>query len=493
MGQRLHGGRTVSGVRALAGAMAVVAVALLASACTPAPVPVEFPEGPADAVTPVAPDLVGPLQFRGRDLVDGLGRVVLIHGTNMVQKTAPSYVEVGGPLLNEANLAQLQRDGVNGVRLGVRPDALMPEPGVVDQVYLDRVVEAMDLLGERGIWVLLDLHQDVFDGMPSWATTPATAALPTFPTEFAQGAAWALQYLSPRSLQQWDDWWDQVPVADGRSGADLYGDGLVELARRAADREQVIGIDLMNEPFPGERFFDCVAGRCASRYAQVDSVMSSWTDRVRAVAPSLHVWWAPFNFGPPFQGTADPGEGVGYTFHSYCLGTDGGEATQPDTVSNSLCQGVYEGAVRDALGVSARWDAPVLLGEFGASASPLNSTRLTQLADEHLMSWMHWHCCDGSEVVRTNLARTYAQATAGQPLSQRFDPATGDFELRFRPDPSIDAPTVVAVPSDPYPDGYTASAVGGTVTSPADSGQLTVAADPGATEVVVTVRRVAAP
>ena len=42
------------------------------------------------------------------------------------------------------------------------------------------------------------------------------------------------------------------------------------------------GIDLMNEPFPGERFFDCVAGRCAARYAQAEAVLRSWTERVRA-------------------------------------------------------------------------------------------------------------------------------------------------------------------------------------------------------------------
>ena len=127
-------------------------------------------------------------------------------------------------------------------------------------------------------------------------------------------------------------------------------------------------------------------------------------------------------------------------------------------MSNTLCQGVYDGAVGDALGIGARWDVPILLGEFGASASPLNSTRLTELADEHLLSWMHWHCCDASEVVRTNLVRTYAQATAGRPLSQRYDPASGEFEFRYRPDPAVDAPTVIAVPSDPYPDGYSVTA-----------------------------------
>jgi endoglycosylceramidase len=471
---------------------AMLAVVALAAACTSAPVPVEFPDGPGDVVVPAAPDPVGPISFRGRELVDGAGRVVQIHGTNMVQKVAPSFVEVDGPILNETNLAQLRRDGMNGVRLGVRADALMPQPGVIDQQYLDRVMEGLDLLGSRGFWVLVDIHQDVFDGMPAWATTPEAAALPVIPEDLAQGAAWALQYLSPRSLRQWEDWWGQVPVAQGRSAADLYGDGLVEIAQRVADRDHVIGIDLMNEPFPGNRFFDCLSGGCASRYAQVEAVMSSWTDRVRAAAPDLEVWWAPFNFGPPFQGTPAPGPGVGYTFHSYCLGTDGGSAEQPDAVSNTLCQAVYDTTVADAQRIGRTWDAPVLLGEFGASASPLNSTRLTELADQHMMSWLHWHCCGGSEVVRTNLVRAYAQATAGTPLFQQYTPASGEFRFRFRPDPTIDAPTVIAVPSDPYPWGYRVEVVGGVVTSPPQSGRLTIEASAGADEVEVRVERVGA-
>ena len=61
---------------------------ICAVACTSAPL-VTFPEGPADAVTSEPADVIGPLHMRGRELVDATGRVVLIHGTNVVNKSEP--------------------------------------------------------------------------------------------------------------------------------------------------------------------------------------------------------------------------------------------------------------------------------------------------------------------------------------------------------------------------------------------------------------------
>ena len=133
-----------------------------------------------------------------------------------------------------------------------------------------------------------------------------------------------------------------------------------------------------------------------------------------------------------------------------------------------------------------------MLTEFGASASPLNTTRLTQLADEHAMSWFYWddnYYRAASDIVRTDLTRVYPQATAGTVEHQRFDPATGGFTMTFRPDLAVTAPTVLVVPAAMYPDGYEVTVRGGSVTSAADAGQLTIAADAGATLVTVTVSR----
>jgi endoglycosylceramidase len=152
-------------------------------------------------------------------------------------------------------------------------------------------------------------------------------------------------------------------------------------------------------------------------------------------------------------------------------------------VEHTLCRAVYEGQTDEAIALARSWGAPVLLGEFGASASPLNTTRLTQLADERLLSWMYWddnYFRQAPDVVRSDLVRPYPQATAGTPLRQRYDPATGEFELRVRPDHAVAAPTAVVVPPDAYPDGYDVEVVGGTVVSEPQAGRLEVAADPTA-------------
>ena len=148
---------------------------------------------------------------------------------------------------------------------------------------------------------------------------------------------------------------------------------------------------------------------------------------------------------------------------------------------------------------SAAWGgAPAILTEFGASAAPLNATTPARLADEHLMSWLHWHYPSGAtggagglgtEVVETQLVRTYAQATAGTPVRQKFDPATGAFTFRYRPDRTITAPTSIVVPSRAYPDGYVVDGAGGEATSAPNSGRLTVEPDATSTEVTVTVAR----
>jgi len=474
----------------LAAVATVAATATIAAACV-APVPVEFPDGAGDVVAVTAPDTTGPIEFRGRDLVDDQGRVVQIHGINMVRKGAPFHVSPDEPGF-AAKLDRIERSGFNGVRLGVWMAALMPTPGVIDTAYLEQVVRGAEALAERDLWILLDFHQDVFTGMPTWATTPEAAALsPTLPG--TDGAFWALAYFSPRSMRQWEDLYARVPVADGRSAVDLMGDAIAAVGDRFEDMPNVIGIDLMNEPWPGERFFDCLGGGCGRRYAQLQAIFEEYTAKVRAVAPDMHVWWAPYNFGPPFQQSPPPSRpDVGLTFHSYCLYTDGGEPVQPGVAENTACRLVYDGQLNEAVALGAHWDTPVLLGEFGASASPLNTTRLTELADQQLMSWLYWddnYFAGAPEVVRTDLVRAYPQATAGRLLSQRFDPATGAFDFRYEPDLSVSAPSSIVVPTEAYPDGYTVDVDGATVTSAPNSGRLTVMADPGADEVSLRVRR----
>jgi len=68
----------------------------------------------------------------------------------------------------------LQAWGVNFVRLGVMWEAVERKPGQFDVEYLDKVNDLINELGKRGIYTLVDAHQDVLatqlcgEGIPNF-------------------------------------------------------------------------------------------------------------------------------------------------------------------------------------------------------------------------------------------------------------------------------------------------------------------------------------
>ena len=65
---------------------------------------------------------------------------------------------------------------MNAIRLGVSWRALEPTRGVLDAGYAARVRRLVRLAGAEGLWVLIDMHQDLWserfggNGAPDWAT-----------------------------------------------------------------------------------------------------------------------------------------------------------------------------------------------------------------------------------------------------------------------------------------------------------------------------------
>lgn len=59
------------------------------------------------------------------------------------------------------------------------------------------------------------------------------------------------------------------------------------------------------------------------------------------------------------------------------------------------------------------------------------------------------------------IVRPYARRIAGEPLRMAFDLDNKTFELAFRPDPAVTAPTEIFVPDYQYPTGYTVETSGG--------------------------------
>ena len=86
--------------------------------------------------------------------------MVQLRGVNEVAKSAPYYPSAFGFGADDADF--LARHGFNSVRLGVDFRGLMPTPGRVEYGYIEQLARTVSLLGRRGIFVLIDFHQDGF-------------------------------------------------------------------------------------------------------------------------------------------------------------------------------------------------------------------------------------------------------------------------------------------------------------------------------------------
>ena len=101
-----------------------------------------------------------------RQLVDSDGRSVLFHGVNAVYKVDP-YIPSNGAFdkddsLHGEDIDNLVSWGMNFVRLGVMWEGVERKPGVYDYDYLAKVDDLIRRMGKKGIYTMVDAHQDVF-------------------------------------------------------------------------------------------------------------------------------------------------------------------------------------------------------------------------------------------------------------------------------------------------------------------------------------------
>jgi endoglycosylceramidase len=180
--------------------------------------------------------------------LDGEGRPIRIQGINVIRKSKTvGYTGDLGP----ADFARIRGWGMNAIRLGIFWDGLEPRPGVFDQAYLGRIARLVGYAKAQGLYVLLDMHQDLYsvkfaDGAPVWATLDdgqPHAAVSNWNDAY---------YVSPDVQAALDHFWANSPAADGVGLQDHYAKAWQFVARRFKDEPAVLGYDLMNEPFPGK-------------------------------------------------------------------------------------------------------------------------------------------------------------------------------------------------------------------------------------------------
>jgi endoglycosylceramidase len=228
--------------------------------------------------------LKNPVSINGTKFIDGSGRQVLFNGINLVNKNpAEKYIS---PDQDEI-FKKLREWGYNVVRLGIIWDGLEPEPGVYNEEYLKEIDKQIKLAADNGLFVFLDMHQDLFsvkfsDGAPLWATLDEGKPHIT-------GAIWSDAYLiSPAVQTTWDNFWKNTPVSDGVGVQDHYAKAWQHIAQRYTGNHTVIGYDMMNEPFVGSEarmFMPVLFGAFSQLIAEeggkkmsIEEIAGMWSD-----------------------------------------------------------------------------------------------------------------------------------------------------------------------------------------------------------------------
>lgn len=124
-----------------------------------------------------------------RRIRDSNGRDLILHGVNVVYKVDP-YIPSQGDFnteesLNDEDIQNLVDWGFNFVRLGVMWEAVEKTEGVYDTDYLEEVNDLINKLGEKGIFTMVDMHQDVFarticgEGFPNFYAKDVIGRFPS--------------------------------------------------------------------------------------------------------------------------------------------------------------------------------------------------------------------------------------------------------------------------------------------------------------------------
>jgi len=200
------------------------------------------------AVLVGAASAAGLLTVDGDRFVDGQGRQVLLHGMNVVDK---SVEWTQWPWLGEESFAALADWGHNCVRLGFTWASLEPAPGEYSDTCLAELDKRVAWAKEHGLYVFLDMHQDLYsvkysDGAPEWATL--TDGQP----HVGKGTVWSDAYFMSLAVQRaFDHFWANTAGPDGVGIQERYAQAWRHVAAHYAQEATVIGYDLMNEPFIG--------------------------------------------------------------------------------------------------------------------------------------------------------------------------------------------------------------------------------------------------
>ncbi|KAI8060176.1 glycoside hydrolase superfamily [Gongronella butleri] len=434
-------------------------------------------------------------------IVDTFGRTRFFHGTNVVMKEAPWYRQAEfnpGQSFGLQDVQTMRQLGMNAVRLGHHWAGAEPVRGKYNQTFLDIMKAQTKLAEDHGLYVLVDVHQDVLAGqfcghgvpdwfvkkdwVPSWKMYPVPLKL----TPFAVDANGMPTPQSVCSSVEWDLTYASVSVGNafGRlyNNYDGLGDAFAaywkQLATQYASTTNVIGYNLMNEPWVGDTYADptlLVPG--VADHKVMEGLWNRAATQIRTVDNDTLLW---------FEGsTYDILSG----YNNVPLG-DGSKAVQSYHYYAPPQLGSLADTISNRHKDDQRLKTASVLTEFtfwmGDDKQMSGIATAVQQADEGMVSWMGWaydNLYNGTTgkphpELAVHYQRAYPTAVAGTPTSYSFDESSATFKLAFTINTAIDAPTEIMLPPPVYANGYNVAVTPAGSLTPYNVDERTVALFP---------------
>jgi endoglycosylceramidase len=409
------------------------------------------------------------------------GRALILRGANVSGRhKEPPYFDFHGA----EDFARMRKDwGMNAVRFLVSWAALEPTRDGYDDAYLDEVARRVKLATDAGLYVFVDMHQDLYgvgfpggNGMPRWTCDEANYA------SYRPNPLWFLNYTSVQDTGCYDGFWKS------RDLQSRYVAAWSRIAHRLADNPGWIGFDPMNEPYWGSIPPDVLeANRLASLYRDViAAVREHRADALAFLEPT-----GSRNLGLPTKLPVFTEPGIVYTPHSYDGDAEQGLGFKPERRQLIIDTVAELRAEADARG------AALVLGEYGGMAGNPGIGEYMDAeyaaAGQARAGALYWDygkndsyallAADGSPkpVLLAAVARPYPERIAGEPGPWTSDGTT--FHFTYTPDFAVKAPTVIALPAGIF------SASCENCTATLLERQVQVVANAGAASASVTVIR----
>lgn len=380
-----------------------------------------------------------PLTAEGSFFKDADGRVVLLRGVNATgDAKVPPFQTLTDPKL----LDPLPGWGINVVRLLFNWEAFEPEKYQYDNTYLAYYQQLVWWAAERGLYVIVDFHQDAFsrfsiegcgDGFPYWTIDDLIGRYN--PRNDDNCVNWGTSMIFDLDHHLTWNYFHQNK-GDVRT---RFLSMLESVASSLAGIPNIIGYDIINEPW-GD-----------------DSELIALFEDAGAVIENAH-----------------PGAIFFVSAHALVSGIGSNTMRKPNLANFAYSPHYYDATIylsQSWLGInpksrlddlrekSVKWKVPMFLGEFGASETTGNGDDyiegIYQWLDRNFISGAQWNYTPGWTPEKKDgwngedfsivdekgrlrsmfKPRPYPQKTAGTPV--RFSRGEDGFRYSWRNNPSL--------------------------------------------------------